>query len=100
MEALTSFGHSIIYGLPSVNIPVKVKTPATALLIFVCPRIVLAYPLRCFDGKETSSVEKIATSTAVKSSAKSMLDWPVLTFWLTYLSIVFGIIYAVISEPF
>jgi hypothetical protein len=83
-----------------LNISVEAKILATALLIFICPRIVLAYPLRCFDGKEISSVEKIAISTAVKSSAKSMLDWPVLTFWLAYLSIVFGTIYAVISEPF
>jgi len=28
------------------------------------------------------------------------IDWPVLTYWVTYLSIVSGILYAVISEAF
>ena len=43
----------------------------------------------------------IGTNDPVKSSSQSVgIDWPVLTYWVTYLSIVFGILYAVISEAF
>jgi uncharacterized membrane protein len=43
-------------------------------------------------------VEPTSTTAAAKPSIASKLDWPILTFWLTYLSIVFGILYAVITE--
>jgi hypothetical protein len=34
------------------------------------------------------------TSIPVKSSSQAAkIDWPLLTFWLSYLSIVFGVIY-------
>ena len=46
-------------------------------------------------------METTGTKAPVKSSSLSAgIDWPILTYWFTYLSIVFGIIYAVISEPF
>ena len=41
-------------------------------------------------------METIGTNDPVKSSSQSVgIDWPVLTYWVTYLSIVFGILYAV-----
>jgi hypothetical protein len=43
----------------------------------------------------------IGTKDPVKSSSHPVrIDWPVLTYWVTYLSIVSGILYAVISEAF
>ena len=46
-------------------------------------------------------METIGTKDPVKSSSQSVgIDWPALTYWVTYLSIVFGILYAVISEAF
>jgi uncharacterized membrane protein len=46
-------------------------------------------------------METIATSVPVKSSSQpAKIDWPILTFWLTYFSMVFGILYAFISEGF
>ena len=46
-------------------------------------------------------METIGTNDPVKSSSQSVgIDWPVLTYWVTYLSIVFGILYAVIAEAF
>jgi len=38
-----------------VNMFHRSRTPATAIVIFIFPWIVLAYPLRSLDGKETSS---------------------------------------------
>ena len=38
-------------------------------------------------------METIGTNDPVKSSSQSVgIDWPVLTYWVTYLSIVFGIL--------
>ena len=46
-------------------------------------------------------METIGTKDPVKSSSQSVgIDWPVLTYWVTYLSIVFGILYAVIRKRF
>jgi len=39
-------------------------------------------------------VETIAKTATVKSSSQSRIDWSILAFWLTYLSLVFGVIYA------
>jgi hypothetical protein len=76
------------------------RTPVTALDIFICPRIFIGIPTaQVFDIKERSIVETIITS-ADKSSSQSSVDWPILTFWAAYLSIVFGILYAVVSEAF
>jgi hypothetical protein len=42
-------------------------------------------------------MEAIATSVRIKSSSGSAkIDWPFLTFWLTYFAMVFGIGYIVI----
>jgi hypothetical protein len=43
-------------------------------------------------------MESLATRTPVKSSQAESIDWPVITFWLTYLGMVFGIICAFISD--
>ena len=42
-------------------------------------------------------MEAIATSVRIKSSSQSAkIDWPFLTFWLTYFAMVFGVGYIVI----
>ena len=43
-------------------------------------------------------METLATRTPVKSSHAESIDWPIIIFWLTYLGIVFGILFAFISE--
>ncbi len=46
-------------------------------------------------------METIATSAPVKSSSRSRgIDWPIFTFWLTYFSMILGILYALISDSF
>jgi hypothetical protein len=47
----------------------------------------------------TSSSAPTTQDLEVKSSEQApIIDWPILMFWLTYLSIVFGILSAFISE--
>jgi hypothetical protein len=42
-------------------------------------------------------METIATSALGKSfSRPGNIDWPFLTFWLTYFSIIFGVGYAIL----
>jgi hypothetical protein len=42
-------------------------------------------------------METIATGIPLKSSSQpANIDWPFLTFWLTYFSIIFGIGYIII----
>jgi hypothetical protein len=43
-------------------------------------------------------METLAKNSPVKSSDAESIDWPIVIFWLTYLSIVFGILYPFISE--
>ena len=44
-------------------------------------------------------METLARRTPIKSSSLAeSIDWPIITFWLTYLSLVFGILCAFISE--
>jgi hypothetical protein len=46
-------------------------------------------------------METVATSISVKSSSRpAKIDWPLLTFWLSYLSTVFGVVYAFICVGF
>jgi hypothetical protein len=45
-------------------------------------------------------METGATSIAVKSSSRPAIDWPLLTFWLTYLSLVFGVVYLFVCVGF
>jgi len=46
-------------------------------------------------------METMARSTPVKSSSQSTnINWPIVTFWLTYFGMIFGILYALISEGF
>jgi len=46
-------------------------------------------------------METIGTNDPVKSSSQSVgIDWPVLTYWVTYLSIVFGIFYPELRKRF
>jgi hypothetical protein len=44
-------------------------------------------------------MEPLARNLPVNSSARAeTIDWPIMIYWLTYLSIVFGILYAFISD--
>jgi hypothetical protein len=46
-------------------------------------------------------METIGTNDPVKSSSQSVgIDWPVLTYWVTYLSIVSGIFYPELRKRF
>ena len=46
-------------------------------------------------------METIGTKDPVKSSSHPVgIDWPVLTYWVTYLSIVFGIFYSELRKRF
>jgi hypothetical protein len=46
-------------------------------------------------------MKTVATSSAVKSySGPVKIDWPLLTFWLSYLSTVFGVVYAFVCIGF
>ena len=42
-------------------------------------------------------MEQFATSSS-SHSGRSNLEWPIVLYWLTYLSIVFGILWAFISD--
>jgi hypothetical protein len=53
--------------------------------------------IRLLKGDQ-QSMESLATRTPVKSSHPESIDWPIVTFWLTYLGMVFGIICAFISD--
>ena len=47
----------------------------------------------------TRSSAPTTQNLEVKSSQQApIIDWPIIVFWLTYLSIVFGILSAFISE--
>ncbi len=62
--------------------------------------IVMACPLRSPAGQRRLAImETLARRTPIKSSSLAeSIDWPIITFWLTYLSLVFGILCAFISE--
>lgn len=45
-------------------------------------------------------METGATSIAVKSSYRPVIDWALLTFWLSYFSLVFGVVYLFICVGF
>jgi hypothetical protein len=53
----------------------------------------LARPLRFQAGKEITQMEAIAKSGS--SSSLRKIDWPFYIFWLTYFSIIFGVVYAI-----
>ena len=42
-------------------------------------------------------MERFVTNSS-SSSRSSSIEWPIVLYWLTYLSIVFGILWAFISE--
>ena len=72
-----------------------------AHVILSCSKIFCGIHIALPDVKGDFGMETIGTKDPVKSSSQSVgIDWPVLTYWVTYLSIVFGILYAVISEAF
>ena len=43
-------------------------------------------------------MEPLARNTPVNSSRAESIDWPIMLYWLTYLSMVFAILYAFISD--
>ena len=72
-----------------------------AHVIFICSKILCGIHIALPDAKGDLGMETIGTNDPVKSSSQSVgIDWPVLTYWVTYLSIVFGIFYSVIAEAF
>jgi len=77
-----------------VNISVAVELPQPHFLSRSVHELLWHIDCAVFGAKGDIGVEKIATTAAVKSSSQSRTDWPILAFWLTYLSLVFGIIYA------
>jgi hypothetical protein len=46
---------------------------------------------------DVQSMERFATSSS-SHSARPNVEWPIVLYWITYLSIVFGILWAFISE--
>jgi hypothetical protein len=73
-------------------------TPTTRA-IFSYLEILMAYPLRFAVQRRHQQMERDATSIPVKSfSQPAKIDWPLLTFWLSYLSIVFGVIYTFVCR--
>jgi len=76
------------------NISVAVELPQPDFLSPSVHELLWHIDCAVFWRKGDLGVETIAKTATVKSSSQSRVDWSILAFWLTYLSLVFGVIYA------
>jgi hypothetical protein len=60
----------------------------------------VAYPLRFSADQKTGDFDSMEQSVTTSSgtSRSTSIEWPIVLYWVTYLSIVFGILWAFISE--
>jgi hypothetical protein len=65
-----------------------------AHVVFICSEIFYGIDVALKGAKGDLRMKTIGTNAPVKSSLSAGIDWPIVTYWATYLSIVFGILYA------